>query len=1242
MRWAHEIDRFPGLKAVCATGTNTVASLAPGDVLLCGYSLLSGVSLDLADTFHAMILDIRHPNGFRGSGMNEDFDIQHDTPEQLLQSSWWEMLAMFSKSCNRIIVGRLDTSLSFLNSGSNRQRLSILGLQLGLLIGVSHFGHMHGCSLEKSILHWGRVAAKSSSSKESKYRKVFSLFSATIQKCCIELKDGNRRHSSDEDVWDIRLCEMPGLHRDEYQKSCREVFAVLSRGSVSPQKIAKAMLVLRQNCICSKHLIASYAKRNRLLSSSEPNVDAAKTLLVHSGKLQELAAILVCEFGMEVPLGVLKSLPIGEKKKLKAKGKNTTDTIKRVAILAVSTEIQILISALLCHLGIFHHLLVDHSEPWSIVPWVRSQETLRSFNEHEGDCYSVLVSSPRCVAGDNVGLGIERADAVLCVEDDWSGRGELIMKSLTQRNRYRRDAEGLSICRFINLAAKDSVEDSLLNFGGLTTDESEPQVEWPSVCCFVKPDGLVAAPRSTVLQSRGKHLTRSMWDNSPFSPSLSSFPARNMFLAASTDLEDLLRSGKMAAVELVGKQKTTLLSSVGIKSFPALVSELMAGEDQLSLRMTSIASLDPAEYAVTSEQDNYLTRGLTEYLQQSSLRKIFFAQTRQLCRSETQTNQSSRIQNRKGEMRLVDTALLPSTLFYRPKKSPNRRKRTNFYAAVFSLGRQQSDWLNEVSEPLVYFPPLFPLVKECSLVAQTNVELMNSQSYSSEDVVVGEEDKTTHSIVTEEEASHSDAASVLIDLYDDYGLAGLGAIPLPRDSALAASAFAAPIPNNRQSSNRGDYPSGGENVEGNAVILLTTKKRRRGPGPLQRSAPAWNGTLSNFNASNEMDISQQSGAMSRSSRSILDPYADRSSLDSPRQKLLTRLRRFGMGTSMFEAPIYRVASVQIRNNVADRLRRHEWTAGPVYETGPGLPLVVAKHQSVPANSHRGFFEFDPSLWTSVVKRIQNRSVVTGAEAFDLSTGQRAAFRRSLVAPCRVDFGPFQCGFLSATGGLSVGAPPRNRVGVTLPMGVKLSSSLNKEQISMPWSADEDRQLHAAAERFCLNWVVTAAELSGSQDIAVVSHAESPRFRASRAARSCRDRWQRLVRNSPSMLVGVRQSERFSLKPSEPPSSNELSGQSDVDQQALLLHITTATKEASEEASSFPNSIKRRTFHAFRASQARTEKPPFQIPGITPGSNHATVVPSHQSHEQHNCKPDLCPLHILDSSASGRNEAANRR
>jgi hypothetical protein len=414
------------------------------------------------------------------------------------------------------------------------------------------------------------------------------------------VKDGNRRHRGDEDVWDVRLCEMSPIQRHGYLKVCREVSAVLSRTSCGAGHVARALMVLRQNCVFSKRRLVEgilMTAKRRLASAAQPDVDSAGTLLLHSGKLQELAEILVFELGISIPPDAMKCLPLVDKRKPKVKGRVATDTVKRVAILAVSTEVQLLISALLCHLGILHHLLWDHSSHAAKVPWFNFQETLCTFNEYSGDRPAVLVAPPCFVAGDYAGLGIERADAVICVEDDWSGRGELIMRSLTQRNRYRRDAEGLSLCRFINLTAKDSIEEKLVNYGSIGNGVDESSAEWPSVQCSTNSFGVYQVTRPSDATSTKMQDSRALWEEGPFSPSLASFPARNILFSANNDLEDLLCCHEIASKDLVNK-KSTFLSSQVVETFATLLFDLVTCEDKCSPTIPLLSAMCPADFSL--------------------------------------------------------------------------------------------------------------------------------------------------------------------------------------------------------------------------------------------------------------------------------------------------------------------------------------------------------------------------------------------------------------------------------------------------------------------------------------------------------------------------------------------------------------------------------------------------------------------------------------------------------------------
>jgi hypothetical protein len=442
-------------------------------------------------------------------------------------------------------------------------------------------------------------------------------------------------------------------------------------------------------------------------------------------------------------------------------------------------------------------------------------------------------------------------------------------------------------------------------------------------------------------------------------------------------------------------------------------------------------------------------------------------------------------------------------------------------------------------------------------------------------------------------------SSALFGVDEDYGLLGIGAIPLPDDAALSAahafvgtSAFTHPSLGVGHAFFDSANPCDAEEAEGVArqnrkislkSMLLFVKKKPRGyaalpdkqgqlyrpPHGLPGVDAAWAGAhgltpnalvsgggnhaLAEMNGAgsvkkvkkkppNQGVVPMPSSAFSRlpsaegpQGRPLAPmPSAVQFSMgkDGFRHRLLSSFvsRQIGTGLTMFESSSFRVAAVHVQNRVVDRLTQRCWQSSSSYDAGSGLPLLVAKQLlGTGAAGKRGFLDSDPNRWTSIVKRLKNSSE-TGDIAKSLSASQRLALRRSLVSPCRVDFGPFRGGFLAQPSGMTGISPPRPRLGVALPMGVKVPQTL-REQSHDAWTARDEQLLQDCAVRFGMNWMLVARALSGFEDAVmtakVVNASETNNGARSiaRSARQCRDRWQALARTQPSLANEVRKSER---------------------------------------------------------------------------------------------------------------------
>jgi len=1216
--------------------------------------------------------------------------------------------------------------------------------------------------------------------------------------------------------WEVQPCEMGTSQRLAYDTVCNDVRSALSRSLAvrgplpdSDPFTSSALALLRVRRQCTHSDIDGTIRTARIevprtasplrsggANSSQPNVELARRILGGSSKLQQLVSILVQDCGLEIVQDeAVSALLTGASSARKSSKSQKKSAAKKVAILAALPDIQILVSVLLDSVGVDHEVLLRPSSSSSdavsdsmvgAAAWARSQLVLSRFNGDESTWRSdvnVVVASPLSIAGDHGGLGVEHADTIVCLDEDWSGRGELLLRSLVARCQRQREANGEDGCRVVRLVAQNTCEETFLTLRGSKvpsagnhSDQNGKCNEWPwsldELGSFVPPAPAAAKVKSERIQQS--------WQSRPTSQQHFSFPGRNLFSSCDQELDEVLCSRKPLPRFLSSASKLRFLpvfeDETTVEFQMMFLQTLLREEDAacswICRGTPFLSSLAEALIPMLPPFAPEFPKGFVERIDLPCAASRLFFERVSDNGFAVMANGSAMVQLgdaqgiKGGNLADETTALMEpefsvterdpvesasSILFYHPDKRRDQPlsaatipRRENFYAAAFSSVSSSSEIHdgNQGFEALVYFPPIFPRMQECAVLAKADVESLWSRSMeaaANEQIVTigpeSEEDEDgklpatepvpkrprlldPNRVITEDEASQSDAASVLMDLSDDYGLAGMGAVPLPRDSALSAAHYTANVTgssttiaiqaqnewlasnplcdpeefNAAAQTNPGDTASG-------SMILFVSRKRPRGFAGtaassmlgrgLASGSGAWNGVaqavLQDLNGTGPKG--KKSSAFKRlpmPGSAQARPASQQYQRDAYRYRLLTNLRQSGIGSTIFEAPIFRVAAVRVRNKVSDRLLRYGWTSSAAFDIGPGLPLLISKPHTPSSPQYRGMFDVDPNLWTSIVKRLKNKDAVTGGEAIELSFAQRSALRRSLVAPCRVDFGPFHCGFLSSPTGMTVVAPPRPRVGVSLPMGVKITHA-EKDLGSQGWSSSDDQKLQDSAVRFGMNWIVAARVLSGCQDLLVYSQPESSRFLPQRAARGCRDRWQRLARSNPSMVMKVRQSDRFTFSADKVPkggdpgrrvsSSREHDTQSDDNskKEATILLLpptdhdgvparnesekiadssvppdTTGSAADDDEKMETASPPRRRSFAAFKSAKTKRKIPP-SIPGVASGSV-PVVAPSHPSHEQsvqasvaasrpNGGATDMWPLQLLDIADRQRAAAA---
>lgn len=235
----------------------------------------------------------------------------------------------------------------------------------------------------------------------------------------------------------------------------------------------------------------------------------------------------------------------------------------------------------------------------------------------------------------------------------------------------------------------------------------------------------------------------------------------------------------------------------------------------------------------------------------------------------------------------------------------------------------------------------------------------------------------------------------------------------------------------------------------------------------------------------------------------------------------TRMRTTGM--TMFDSHGYKTASIRVVRRVSERLERLMWKSTLTSQLGPGLPLRLGEDSLFSLSGQR---ETGPR-WTNIVTEL-GPGAATGDAAISLSNSQLVAFKRSAVSPCRVDFGPFESGFLASPSGMNGVSSPRSRVGVSLPMGVKMIKYV-REQTQSAWSSADDMLLQSTAQKFGMNWLLVASELSGFEGVVIneaVAGIDVALPAIARSARQCRERWLTLSRSQPSIADDARKAEKM--------------------------------------------------------------------------------------------------------------------
>jgi hypothetical protein len=419
----------------------------------------------------------------------------------------------------------------------------LLAMKVAFLYHPSVF-FSERCSVGKRVISWAKseamkkisikvtargitlahiITSGNSASSSCGYRSVLL---ASLKSNCDMLVEvmGVHKHqtndSRNEYLWQLRTCSLAKPQQDAYNQCHPNLGG-------PDDEIAGGLLKLRKICLHSnldkilETVFTPLSCRRRdgqsdvgrhgsiLVSDSraclEPRFDVARKVMKKSSKMKELLGILIHECGIDIVDKFDLKENVGDVDDNNLLMNDGPKKKSKILILATLVEAQLLTSYFLSAVGLHHEVLLflnandraslHSSSRESERAWTWSQDILSRFNNNvarrDGHrSINILISSPGSISSHSGGIGAASADIVISIDEDWSGREAMHIKSIMSKiYRHQRRTMGelassrsTSPFKFVKIVCQNTYEEIFLcnrrptNDDGETKHEKETQI----------------------------------------------------------------------------------------------------------------------------------------------------------------------------------------------------------------------------------------------------------------------------------------------------------------------------------------------------------------------------------------------------------------------------------------------------------------------------------------------------------------------------------------------------------------------------------------------------------------------------------------------------------------------------------------------------------------------------------------------------------------------------------------------
>lgn len=460
------------------------ASLTNADIVIADLTLIDQVAKEL--NFNSFITVIVDTRAIRRTGTSLEWNLME---HQLISVTWWASMLekLDSIPAKRILLtsgSEKETQIEAQKlSEVYRQRFNLFCAHIAFVVGPRYFRSSRR-GLLRSVLSWAKYESKVETGAIKASPEAVELKLAKLLELLRILSDQGKNQELPYSS-EVRKCQLSNHQRLNYDDCCRQVRGALSfklAGCTEEnvdREVAAARAIEKLRRVCLHSDLSSFSEFEPCSSSSsQPNIEYAQRHIERSAKLRELIVLLKEDCGVAIQgWNLVHQFLTGKISSNGSEADPVNEEIhssQNVLIICSSPEGQLMTSRVFRAIGIEHSSLAsnvdlerpERSAQVAHLAWRHFHQELSKFTNQPHSAQrkcKLLLLSPQTAATVPLAFVVGASDIVICLDEDWSGRGsanvlEIVKHCATQRMTSNVKKDDV---RLIRLICKNTLEETI-------------------------------------------------------------------------------------------------------------------------------------------------------------------------------------------------------------------------------------------------------------------------------------------------------------------------------------------------------------------------------------------------------------------------------------------------------------------------------------------------------------------------------------------------------------------------------------------------------------------------------------------------------------------------------------------------------------------------------------------------------------------------------------------------------------